>query len=411
MTTTRVPAPILPGATIGVLGGGHMGRLTALAAKALGYRVHVLESDPSCTSDGIADRSVPGPLTDLRAVAELARACQVVTTSIEEVPLMSLEAAAAHAPVRPAIDAVAIAQERERERRWLEDRGVAVGPWRPADTRDELLEAVTALGAPCYVKPRVRRAGDVGPTLVTGPAEVPATWTALRGRPVVVERALPIEVELSVLVARSPAGDVRSYPPAVRFREGTRLLCSAVPGPIPDALARKARELAQYLATKLRVEGLLAVEMFLLDDGRLVVNELVPCAHATYQATEGACATSQFEQLVRAITGLPLGATEVVRPGASVTMPGELWQGGQAPRFDEALRVPTVRLHLYSARDPRVGRAMGHLSATGATPDDAIGAALLASERLLPDRTRRAILRRRRAVRRRQPQFDAGAHA
>lgn len=405
---TAIPAPLLPGATLAILGGGHMGRLTALAAKALGYRVHVLEGDPSCTSEGVADLSVVARLNDLRAVADVTRGCHVVTTSVEQVPVTSLEAASVFAPVRPWANAIAIAQERGRERRWLEERGVQVGPWRAADTRDELAAAVRELGGPCYVKPRLRRDGDLGPLLVTGPAEVGAAWVALRGRPAVVERVLPIDLELSVLVARSAQGDVRAYPPALSFREHTRLLCSAVPGPLPDQLTQKAQELASYIAARLGIQGLLAVEMFLLHDGRLVVNELVPCAHATYHATEGACATSQFEQLVRAITGLPLGATDVVRPGASVTMLGELWQGGKAPGFDEALRMPGVRIHLYAARDARVGRAMGHLSAAGDTPDDAIDNALTAAERLLPGRTRREIARRRLlVVRRRKRQSNA----
>lgn len=402
-----ITEPLLPGATIAILGGGHMGRHTAIAAKSLGYRAHVLDSDPSCTSQGVADLSVMAHVNDLRAVADVTRDCHVVTTSVEQVPLMSLEAANVSAPVRPRIEAIAVAQERERERRWLENRGVQVGPWRPADTRDEMTAAVEALGGPCYVKPRVRREGDPGPVLVTTSSEVGATWITIRGRPSVVERALQIDLELSVLVARSPRGDIRVYPPALSFREHGRLLCSVVPGPVPDQLTAKAQRLASYLAAKLEIEGLLAVEMFLLRDGRLVVNELVPCAHATFHATEGACATSQFEQLVRAITGLPLGATDVVRPGASVSMPGELWNGDKPPRFDEALRVPGVRLHLYDARDPRVGRAMGHLSATGDTPDAAIGTALKAAERLLSGRARREIARRRLTIRRRRMATNA----
>ena len=404
---TALTTHVQPGATIAILGGGSMGRLTTMAAKALGYRVHVLEGDPSCTSEGLADRSIVGRLDDLRAVAAVVEDCAVVTTSVEHVPPMSLEAAAVFAPVRPGIDAVAIAQERERERRWLEEHGVPVGPWRAADTRDDLLDAVREYGGPCYVKPRVRREGDLGPVLVSSTGEVGATWISLRARPSVVEPVLPVALELSVLVARSPEGDVRSYPPAVSFREHTRLLCAVVPGPVPNPVARQASALATYVATKLEIVGLLAVEMFVLRDGQLVVNELVPCAHATYHAADGACATGQFEQLVRAITGLPLGATDVVRPGASVTVPGELWHGGKTPCFDDALRVPGVRLHLYAARDPRVGRAMGHLSASGATPDEAIGAALLAAERLLPDRTRRAIVRHRRVIRRRRLQAGA----
>ena len=397
---------ILPGATIAVLGGGHMGRLTTMAAKALGYRVHVLDGDPACTSEGIADRSIIAKLNDPRAIADVVRDCDVVTTSLEQVPATSLASASVFALVRPGPEAIAIAQERERERRWLEDRGVEVGPWRAVDTREDLSAAVTELGGPCYVKPRLRREGDVGPILVTSVAESSAAWVALRGRPAVVEQVLPIDLELSVLVARSPQGEIKSYPPAVSFREHTRLLCSVVPGPLPQQLAHKARELASFLAAKLGIEGLLAVEMFLLEDGRLIVNELVPCAHATFQATEGACATSQFEQLIRAITNMALGDTNVVRPGASVAIPSEMWRAGKPPRFDEALRMHGVRLHLYATRNPSVGRVIGHLSASGNTSDEAIDNALQAAERLVSGPTRREITRRHVAIRRRRARIN-----
>lgn len=387
MTTHTQPIP--PGATIAVLGGGHMGRLTTLAAKALGYRVHVLDADQECTSEGVADRSLVARLHDLRAVAEVARDCDVVTTSVEQVPALSLEAAAYFAPVRPGIEAVTIAQDRGRERRWLEERGVSVGAWRSADTRDELRAAVAELGAPCYVKPRVRRAGDLGPILVTGLDEVESTWFTLRGRPAVVEGVLPVDCELSVLVARSPSGEVRAYPPTLSCREHARLLWSVVPAPLPAQLATKAMELASYVAAKLGIEGLLAVEMFLLHDGRLVVNELVPGAHATCHATDQACETGQFEQLVRTITGLPLGSTDVVRPGASVPLGAELWNEGRTPRFEDALGAAGVRLHIYGSRNPRVGGAMGHLCATADTADDAVAAAQLAARRLVPVRRRR----------------------
>ena len=393
MSTTA----ILPGATIGILGGGPMGRLTALAARTLGYRVHVLDADPACSAAGVADLSVRGKLTDLRAVAAVAQGCAVVTTSVEHVPRAALEAAAVFAPVRPGIDAVAVAQDRERERRWLEERGVEVGPWRAADTRDDLARALAELGGPCYVKSRVRRPGDAGPMLVTGPAEADAAWVALRGRPSVVERALPVEEELVVVVARGLHGETRAYPAAASHREHTKLLWSVVPGPLHPGLARKAEATAEYVAARLGVEGLLAVEMFQLADGRLVVNELVPCPHPAMHAGELACATSQFEQLVRAVTGLPLGATTVLRPGASAAVLGELWLGGRAPRFAEALRVPGVRLNLYGSRVASVNEVMGHVSASGETSEDALYLALLAASRLPAERSRRSIARVRAA--------------
>ena len=399
MSTT----PLLPGATIGILGGGHMGRMTAIAARELGFRVHVLESDPACTAHGIADRSVDATLADASAVREVVRGCDVITTSVEQVPVASLEIAARTAPLRPGLDVVAIAQDRARERQWLERRGVCVGPWRAADSRDDVARAVRELGGPCYVKPRVRRADDMGPMLLATPAEATTAWVALRGRPSVVERVLPVSHELSVLVARSPDGATAAYPAALSGRDHAALLWSVLPGPVPAQLARKAETLACYLAARLRLEGLLTVELFLLRDGRLAVNELVPCPHGTFHATEIAGVTSQFEQLVRAVAGLPLGATEAVRPSATTVVAGDLWHGGRTPLFDDALRVPGVRLQLYGTPRPAIGRPMGHLSASGPTPEDALGTVLRAAAQLPPDRTRRSVARRRLRPRPRRP--------
>ena len=402
MTTT-----LLPGATIAILGGGPMGRLITLAARGLGYRVHVLEDDPECSSEGLADRSIRGALTDVAALTEVVQGCDVVTTSVEQVPGFALELAARHAPVRPGVEVLEIAQDRARERAWLEERGVAVGDWRAASTRDDLVAAAQALGGVCYVKPRVRRAGDRGPILVTTPAEAAAAWVALRGRACVVERRLPVDLELSVLVARSPGGAVQAFPVALSRREHARLLWSVMPGPVPPQLSRKAQLLASYVASRIALEGVMAVELFVLRDSRLVVNELVPAPHRTFHATEMACATSQCEQLVRAVTGLPLGATRLLRAGASVDVGGEAWHGTRPPQFDAALRVPGVRLQLYATAPSGAGRTIGHLTAAGHTVEEAVGTVLQAAAQLPADRTRRSLARR--AVRR--PALPLGPRA
>lgn len=261
-----------------------------------------------------------------------------------------------------------------------------------------MVAAAHLLGGACYVKPRVRRTGDRGPILVTTPAEAAAAWLALRGRPCVVERRLPVDLELSVLVARSPRGAVQAFPVALSRREHARLLWSVMPGPVPPQLARKAQQLASYVASRIALEGVMAVELFLLRDSRLVVNELVPAPHRTFHATETACATSQCEQLVRAITGLPLGTTQPLRAGASVDVGGEAWHGTRPPQFDEALRVPGVRLQLYATAPSGTGRTIGHLTAAGSTVEEAVGTVLQAAAQLPADRTRRSLARR--AVRR-----------
>ena len=371
--------PIAPGSTIGLLGGGHVGRMTALAARTLGYRVHALDAGGASDGGAVYDRTVRAPLDDAAAAADVARQCDVVTVAMEQVPVATLEAAALHAPLRPGAARLGMAQDRRAERAWLEERGFRVARWRAVASADEAAAACAELGGRCLLKPS-RRSPDpdaaVRPRLAAGSAAARRAFEELAsGDPdgCVAEEVLDIEVELSVVAARTPSGAVRSYPPAVSRRVDTELAWSVLPGDIPSQLASKAEQLAATAAERLRVEGLLAVEMFLLADGRLTVNELVPCPHHTYHGSEVACLTSQFEQLVRAVCDLPLGATDIVRPAATVVLTGDLWRDGRVPPpFEQALRIPGVRLHLYGKAEARPGRRMGHLIAAADTPDEAV---------------------------------------
>jgi 5-(carboxyamino)imidazole ribonucleotide synthase len=389
---------IHPGGTIGILGGGPMGRMIALAARALGYRVRALDTDAAYTSAGLADFSVTSHRLDTRAAAEVVRGCDVVTVAFEDVPEQVLEVADAHALLRPGLRQLAIAQERKREREWLQRAGFGVVPWRAADSRDELVAAIAALGAPCVVKPRTRRRADFRPLLVTSEREAYAAWIAVRGVPTVVESFVSIDVELTVLAARSPDGAVRAYPPVVSLREGMELAWSGLPGELSPQLAQKAQDLGTYMARKLEIEGLLTVEMFLLSDGRLVVNELVPCPHPTYYAAEVACATDQFEQLARSISGLPLGSTALFQPAVCMSLLGSPRGSPVMWGLDRALQVPGVSAHLYDAAEPLPGRPVGHLCATGATLDEATARVLLALAQLDPRRARHLSRYRRQLV-------------
>ena len=380
--------PILPGATLGILGGGHAGRMTALAARALGYHVHALDADPASSSDGVADRAVRAAPNDLAAVVDASRACDVATGVVEQLDPAALWRAAAVAPVRPGPGVAALTRDRNAEHRWLSDRGVLVAPWRTASTPEELAAAVAALGGPCWVKSCVRQSDEARPVRVVAPEDARTAWSALGGRPCVAERELDVDLELSVLVARTPRGEVAVYPPALSARREGELLWTVLPAPVPAPMAGKAEQLAAFVARKLKVEGLVTVEMFLLRDGRLVVNELVAGPHATYVGAELACATSQWEQLVRAVCDLPLGETRVVRPVASAVIWGDSWSAtGAAPAFDRALRAPGVTLRLYDKRAPVPARKMGHLCAVGDTIEEAIGRVTFAAEQLAPRRT------------------------
>ena len=367
-----------PGGTLGILGGGHLGRMTAVAARALGYRTHVLEMDPTCNSEGVAERSVRATRHDVRAALALAASCDVVTVSSEDIAYEVLESVSLRAPLRPSLPVLALAQHRVRERSWLEASGFDVVPWCEANNREELIAAVGALGVPCIVKPQLRRRAELRPLWVTSPGEAACAWSAMRGLPTVVEAVAPLVTELTVLVARSPTGAVATYPPAVGVREHGELAWTALPGALPTQVAERAQQLADRVARALGVEGLLTVELFLLADGRLVVNELVPCPHPTYNATELACATDQFDQLVRCITGLPLGATDVLQPAVTIVI-RRRYRVTPAVALERALRMPGVRAHLYASAEGATQGTAGHLCATGATLDEAVSRAMLAA--------------------------------
>jgi 5-(carboxyamino)imidazole ribonucleotide synthase len=375
---------ILPGATIGFLGGGQLGRMAAMAARSLGYDVRVLDPDPACPARAVATRTITAAFDDVGAAEELARECDVLTLEIEQIAAAGLDAAARYAPVRPGRAAVYVVQDRARQKDWLRATGFPVGPYRTVTTEAELVAAVGALG-PCIAKTTTGGYDGRGQVRIARAEEAPAAWAALGGRRCVVERLLALESEVSVLVARRPGGESALFPPAFNHHDRGVLTWSMTPAPIPPALAARALELGRGIAAALDVVGLLAVEMFVVRDGdgaTLLVNELAPRPHNTFHATERACETSQFEQLVRAVCDLPLGATGLVRPGAIVNLLGDLWRDGEPPPFTRALEVPGVRLHLYGKASARAGRKMGHLSALGDTAESARDAVLEAFARL-----------------------------
>jgi 5-(carboxyamino)imidazole ribonucleotide synthase len=373
-------AAIPPGSTIGILGGGQLGRMTAMAARTMGYNIHVLDPDANCAAAGVADRVVAAKFDDADAAAELARQCDVVTLEIEQIGVDALAAALRHAPVRPSPAILRVIQDRAVQKRWLTDQGIPIGEYHEVRSEADLARAQRELGA-LFVK--TCRGGYDGRSQarVQTASEVATAWTSLGGLPSVAEQALDLDVELSVMVARRPSGDVRVYPPALNYHERQILTWSVLPAPLAPAVLEQAEELARRIATGFGLEGILAVEMFLLRDGTLLVNELAPRPHNSFHETEVACATSQFEQLVRAVCDLPLGDPSALRPGAIVNLFGELWESGSPP-FAVALAHPGVRLHLYGKRGARPGRKMGHLSATGATPAEALDRVTAAASEL-----------------------------
>jgi 5-(carboxyamino)imidazole ribonucleotide synthase len=372
--------PIAPGKTIGILGGGQLGRMTALAARSMGFNVHVLDPDPDCPARSVADRCITAKFDDADAAADLARHCDVVTLEIEQIGVEALEAARRHAPVRPGAPVLAIIQDRAAQKGWLREHRLPLGEYADVANAEDIVEAVTRFGS---VIVKATRGGYDGRSQVrvTSASQANEAWTALGGRPAVAEKVLDLRHELSIMVARRPNGDMAVYPPSLNHHERLALDWAVMPAPLPDVIITQATRIARDIAASLEIEGLLAVELFLTTDDRLLVNELAPRPHNSFHQTEAACATSQFEQLVRAVCDLPLGDPSVLRPAAIVNLFGDLWHDG-APAFDRVLREPGVRLHLYGKKSARPGRKMGHISATGTTPEKALACAREAFARL-----------------------------
>ncbi len=351
-----------------------------MAARELGYRIRVLDPDASCAARFVVEECITAPFDDEIAAAWLAHRCDVVTLEIEKVSLGSLDAAARLVPVRPSREALAIIQNRASQKRWLEKSGFPMGPFRVATTEAELTAAIEALGGRCFVKSTTDGYDGRGQVEVSSKDDAADAWKTLGSKEVVVEKALPIEAELSVLVARRPSGESVVYPPALNHHENRILAWSVIPAPVDPVLAARAVEIGQAVAEAMKIEGLLVIELFVVDK-ELFVNELAPRPHNSFHGTQIACATSQFEQHARAVCDLPLGSTAVLRPAAIANLLGDLWDE-HAPPFDRALALPGVRVHLYGKRDARPGRKMGHLSATGNSPEEAVRVVQEAYDRL-----------------------------
>lgn len=370
---------ILPGGIIGILGGGQLGRMTGMAARSLGYDVHVLDPDPHCAARAVASRVITARFDDADAAADLARDVDVVTLEIEQIAKPALEAVTAHAPLRPGAEAIFTIQDRIRQRTWLDHHHFPVGPFRAVTTADECAAAVAALG-PSICKAPMGGYDGRGQVRVSTPDEGHAAFHTLGGRHVIVEQFLSLDLELSVLVARRDDGASVAYPPAVNHHVDGVLDWSICPGPLPAAIVEHARQIGLAIAVSMGIVGLVACELFLTTDGRLLINELAPRPHNTYHHSERGISTSQFEQHVRAVCGLPLGEVRTVAPAAIANLLGDLWEG-VTPDVTGALEVPDVRLHLYGKTSARPGRKMGHLSAVSASTQVALDSVLEARRR------------------------------
>jgi 5-(carboxyamino)imidazole ribonucleotide synthase len=359
----------LPGATIGVMGGGQLGRMFAIAARRMGYRVHTFSPDEDTPTGQLADREVAAKYSDERAVRDFARGVDVLTFEFENIPVECIDWAAEHCVVRPAGRVLHICQHRLREKQFLASAGLPLPPFAEVNNTAELAGAAGRIGLPGVLKTAAFGYDGKGQRKLRPGDDLTEAWALFAGQTAVLEAFVDFECELSVLVARSVAGDMATFPVARNVHTDHILDVSVVPFG-DDTIERKASELAFAVAEKLDLVGLLAVEMFLTRSGDLLINELAPRPHNSGHWSFDAAVTSQFEQQLRAVCGLSLGATDILRPAAMANLLGDLWMNGE-PDWAAAAAFPEVKIHLYGKAAARRGRKMGHLVAFGKTAAEA----------------------------------------
>lgn len=374
--------PILPGSTVGVLGSGQLGRMFAIAARRMGYRVHTLSPDDDTPTGQVADREVKADYEDLDAVRDFARHVDVVTFEFENVSAAATEAAEQFAPVRPGGNVLHTTQHRLREKTFLKSNGFPHTPFATVRSLDQLKDALVSLGTPAVLKTAGWGYDGKGQAKINTPADAEAAWTKVASTEAVLEAWVDFREEVSVVAARGIDGEYADFGVVSNSHRNHILDLTLAPGDVSEKVRRDAREITRALLEKLQVVGVLCVEFFLTRDDRLLVNELAPRPHNSGHFSFDACLTSQFEQQLRAICGLPLGSTELLRPAAMANLLGDLWTDGE-PDWEAACRMPGVKLHLYGKAAPRPGRKMGHLTALAATSAEAARDVLAARDALL----------------------------
>jgi 5-(carboxyamino)imidazole ribonucleotide synthase len=375
---TRV---IPPGSTIGVLGGGQLGRMMAIAARRMGYRVHTYSPAEETPTGQVADLEIAAEYEDLEAIQLFAKGVDVVTFEFENVSTEAAAAAAEIVPVRPSGAALHITQQRTREKGFLADRGLPVTPSATVATLDELAIALDQIGVPAIVKTAVFGYDGKGQHRLDSLEDADRVWGLIGHQEAVVERVVDFSRELSVIGARGLDGAFAHFGAIENTHQNHILDLSIAPARVSPSVAREAVRLTRKIMEELDYVGVLCVEFFLTSDDRLLVNEIAPRPHNSGHFTFDACITSQFEQQVRAVCGLPLGATTQLRPAAMVNLLGDLWTNGE-PDWSGALAIPEVKLHLYGKTDPRPRRKMGHITVLGETLDEAIEKAIAARDLL-----------------------------
>jgi 5-(carboxyamino)imidazole ribonucleotide synthase len=373
---------VLPGATIGVLGSGQLGRMLAIAARRMGYRVHTLSPGEDTPTGQVADLEITADFEDLDAIRAFAKGVDVVTFEFENVSTEAAAAAAELVPVRPSGSALHITQQRAREKAFLADRGFPTTPCAAVHTLDELAVALGIIDVPAIIKTAAFGYDGKGQHRIDSIEDAERVWGLIGHQEAVVERLVDFSHELSVVAARGLDGAFAHYGTIENAHRNHILDLSISPARVPPHTTSEAVYLTRSIMEELMYVGVLCVEFFLSQDGRLLVNEIAPRPHNSGHLTFDACVTSQFEQQVRAVCGLPLGSPAQLRPAAMANLLGDLWVNGE-PDWSGALALPGVKLHLYGKSNPRIGRKMGHLTALADTVDEAAERAITARELLV----------------------------
>ena len=380
----ELESPLNPGSTIGIIGGGQLGRMLAIAARQMDYKTVVLDPDSNCPAGQVADRVIRSDYSDLKASSELAALADVVTYEFENVDADSVSSAEKHKPVRPSSSVLRTTQNRLHEKKALLQAGIPVANFRKVDSLRDLEDAASVLGYPMVLKTATEGYDGKGQSIIHGERDLAISYDQLSARNVdlIVEQFVSFKAEVSTICARTIDGMTATFDPAENIHRNHILDTSIVPARIDESVTDKARIIATDIAEKLDVIGLIAVEMFVTQENDILVNELAPRPHNSGHYTMDGCDTSQFEQLVRILAGMPITLPKLHSPTVMVNLLGEIWEDTDGnPDWQRALELPGVSLHLYGKSAARVGRKMGHINVVAETVEEALYIAVEARER------------------------------
>ncbi len=372
---------IQPGSTIGLLGGGQLGRMFAIAGRKMGYRIHTFDPTPDCPTGQIADREVNRPFTDISALQDFAKQVDVITYEFENIPVEPLRSIEGIVPLFPNPQVLHICQNRRREKEWLQKNGFPVAPFCVVDSIEGFKKAVSEIGFPSVLKTADFGYDGKGQQKLSVSSDLEFVWSQLQAPVGVLEGWISYDAELSVIVARNSQGEMKSFPVIRNHHENHILALSQVPANFDPEIEKRALEIAQGVAEKFALVGLMAVECFLTKEGKILINEMAPRTHNSGHFSFDACVTSQFEQQLRAVCGLPLGSTEVMKPSVMRNLLGDEWTAGE-PAWESLLGLPGLKLHLYGKFEAKPGRKMGHYTVLGNSIEDCLKIDQAAQKRL-----------------------------